>query len=122
MKTGTSTMMIIALLIPFPALSGEADVINVEISKTGVQTYSFAVTVLHADSGWEHYANKWDIIDNQGNILATRVLYHPHENEQPFTRNLAGVHIPQEIRSVTVRAHDLIHQYGGKTFEIDVLE
>ena len=122
MKAHTKAIIITALLIPFTSFAGEADVVNVKINKTGIQTYSFDVTVLHADSGWEHYANKWDIIDNNGNILGTRVLYHPHENEQPFTRSLAGVHIPQEVRSVTVRAHDLVHQYGGKTVEVRVPE
>jgi len=38
---------------------------------------------------------------------------HPHENEQPFTRSLSGVVIPEGITEVTLRAKDSVHEYGG---------
>ena len=38
-------------------------------------------------TGWEHYANKWDVVGPDDTILGTRVLLHPHVNEQPFTRS-----------------------------------
>jgi hypothetical protein len=47
-------------------------------------------------------------------LLGTRTLLHPHETEQPFTRSLAGVRIPNEVAEVTVRAHDRVHGYGGR--------
>lgn len=94
--------------------ANEADVLKVDVNKISATTYRFAVTVSHEDTGWDHYANKWDIIDLKGNILGTRILYHPHVDEQPFTRSLSEVYIPEYIETVTVRAHDLIHKYGGK--------
>jgi hypothetical protein len=53
-------------------------------------------------------------------VLGTRILHHPHVNEQPFTRNLSGVNIPNTIETVTIRAHDSVHEYGGKTVTVDV--
>jgi hypothetical protein len=53
-------------------------------------------------------------------VLATRILHHPHVNEQPFTRSLGGVMIPADISAVTVRAHDSVHGYGGKTLTIQL--
>ncbi len=96
------------------SLAGEADVTGVSVQKTGEYLYDFEVTVFHKDSGWQHYANKWDVSDNHGKVLATRTLYHPHVNEQPFTRSLSDVEIPMHIKSVTVRASDSVHEYGGK--------
>lgn len=95
--------------------AGEADVMKAEAKKTGESTYQFYVTVKHHDEGWSHYVNKWDVVAPDGTILGTRTLYHPHVDEQPFTRSLSGVEIPKGIRKVTIRAHDSVHEYGGKT-------
>ena len=109
-----SVLILIGLLIfPMVAFAGEADVIKVTVERQG-ESYRFAVTVLHDDEGWQHYANGWDVVAPDGQIVATRVLYHPHVNEQPFTRSLSGVVIDPEITSVTIRAHDLVHGYGGE--------
>ena len=101
-----------------PVLGGGADVVAVEVERAGNQTHSFNVTVSHADQGWDHYANRWEIMALDGEILAKRVLAHPHINEQPFTRSLSGVKIPVDIHQVTVRAHDSVHAYGGATKRI----
>ena len=100
--------------------AGEADVVDVSVKKSGNNIYSFSVTVRHADEGWDHYANKWDVVAPDGTVLGTRVLYHPHVDEQPFTRSLSGVNIPDTVDTVTVRAHDSVHKYGGKTFTLEV--
>ena len=73
-----------------------------------------------ADVDWDHYANKWDVIAPDGTVLGTRILHHPHVNEQPFTRSLSGVSIPDSIEKVTIQAHDSVHQYGGETVTVDV--
>ncbi len=110
------------LIISFagPVLGGEADIVAVEVESSAKQTYSFKVTVSHADQGWDHYANRWEIIAPNGEILAKRILAHPHTNEQPFTRSLSGVKIPVDINQVTVRAHDSVHAYGGTTMRVSL--
>jgi hypothetical protein len=94
--------------------AGEADVVNVEVRKRGSNLYDFSVTVQHQDSGWDHYANRWELLDEKGRVIGTRTLHHPHVNEQPFTRVLSGLVISAELKTVTVRAHDSVHEYGGK--------
>jgi hypothetical protein len=106
------------LLMCTAAFAGEADVIEVEVKRIGGDTYKFDVTVRHADEGWEHFANKWEVTAPDGTVLGTRVFAHPHDEEQPFTRSLSGVKIPENITDVTVRAHDLVHEYGGKTVTV----
>lgn len=102
------------------AIGGEADVVGVKINKQGGGAYSFDVSVRHGDTGWKHYANKWDVVAPDGTVLGTRELLHPHENEQPFTRSLSGVKIPDGIEKVTLRAHDSVHGYGGAEVTVDV--
>ena len=108
------------LIISTAAYAGQADVIAVDVSHTGADTYFFKVTVQHADEGWDHYADKWDVVAPDGRILGTRTLFHPHVGEQPFTRSLSDVKIPEPLTQVTVRAHDSVHKYGGKTATVAI--
>ena len=110
----------VMLIISTAAYAGEADVVEVEVKRTAEHIYFFKVTVRHADEGWDHYANKWDVVAPDGSVLGTRTLYHPHVDEQPFTRSLSDVKIPESITEVTVRAHDLVHEYGGETVIVAV--
>jgi hypothetical protein len=114
--------IICLLFFPFaPAVdAGEANVVAAEVNQTQEQTYRFTVSVLHADTGWEHYADRWEVIGQNGDILDTRVLAHPHVNEQPFTRSLSGVNIPAGVHQVTIRAHDSIHEFGGTSMNINL--
>jgi len=100
--------------------AGEADVVAVDLIETGERVYTFNVTVAHADEGWDHYADRWEIVAPDGNILATRVLLHPHVDEQPFTRSLAEVVVPEGIDVVEVRAHDSVHGLGGQSVTVEL--
>ena len=113
------TAMAAATMIAGSAAAGEADVVDVRMVERG-GTYSFSVTVRHADAGWEHYADKWEVVLPDGKVIDTRVLAHPHDSEQPFTRNLGGVRIPADLTKVRVRAHDKVHGYGGREMEVDM--
>jgi hypothetical protein len=111
----TRPVLIAALiLIPTtyaPLFAGTTDVVKVRVQCTHVCTFS--VTLKHADTGWDHYADKWEVLAPDGTVIGTRVLYHPHVNEQPFTRSLSGVKIPEGINEVTVRGKDSVHGFGG---------
>ena len=107
-----------AAVIGSAALAGEVDVTDVKVRKTGDNTYRFDVTLLHADTGWDHYANKWEVVAPDGTVLGTRVLAHPHVEEQPFTRSLGGVKIPDGIKQVIIRGGDSVHDLGGKEMTV----
>ena len=100
--------------------AGKADITAVNVTSEKEGTYRFEVTVFHSDEGWDHYADSWEIRDEQGTLYGTRTLHHPHVSEQPFTRSLSHVEIPLEINKVTVRSHDSIHLYGGKTITVEL--
>ncbi len=120
MLTRTGVIALVWCLIADAAGAGEANVETVRITRERAGTYRLDVAIRHGDTGWKHYADKWDVVAPGGEILATRVLLHPHENEQPFTRSLTGVSIPGGIARVTIRAHDKIHGYGGKVIPVAV--
>lgn len=109
-----------ALMAPETAAAGEADVVGVKIIREGTGTYRFDVTVRHGDEGWNHYGNRWDVVAPDGTVLGTRALAHPHENEQPFTRSLQRVRIPDGVGRVTVRANDSVHGTGGAEMSVGV--
>lgn len=100
------------------AMAGEADVVNAEARKGADGSYRFDVTVRHADTGWDHYADRWEVLAPDGTVLGTRTLLHPHVEEQPFTRSLSGVKIPEGVAEVTIRAHDSVDGFGGKTLTL----
>jgi hypothetical protein len=97
-----------------------AHVRAVTITADGGGTFTFDVTVASTDTGWEKYADAWEVRGPDGVVLGERVLAHPHETEQPFTRSLSGVAIPEEVTEVTVAAHDLVLGFCGEELTVTV--
>ena len=115
-------LVIMLMLAAGGARAGEADVVDVEVSRGADGTWRFDVTVRHADTGWEHYADAFEVVAPDGTVLGTRTLLHPHVDEQPFTRSLSGVAIPGGTGEVTVRAHDKVDGYGGTEIMVTLPE
>ena len=107
-----------------PASSDDLDYAQVVFVRAFEQeqgVWRFEVTVRHNDDGWNHYADMWQIVDpSSGSVIAERVLAHPHETEQPFTRSLGGIDIPKGVSTVTVRARCNVHMYGGREVLVDL--
>jgi hypothetical protein len=109
---------LLILLLPLAAFAGEVRILEVRVECPGSCT--FAVTLEHGDEGWNHYANQWDVVTLDDQVLKSRVLHHPHENEQPFTRSLSGVTIPPGVSQVKIRARDTVHGYSAQEFLVDL--
>ena len=109
--------------------SANADVIYVRAVQFTDGGWTFHVTVSHPDTGWDDYANGWDIVLPDGTKLLvhegdafTRLLAHPHETEQPFTRSQSGIIIPENVTQLTVRAHDIVDGFGGQEILVDLTQ
>lgn len=122
MKFNTARLAAVCLLALAPAfaLAGEADVLNATATAESGGSYRISATIRHDDTGWDHYADAFDILAPDGALLGKRILHHPHENEQPFTRSLSNVQVPSGATYVTVRAHDKVHGFGGKEFRLSL--
>ncbi len=121
MRAIVATLIVLFVMAdPASSLAGEADVVKATAQMESGGTWRFRVTVRHADEGWDHYADRWDVLAPDGSVLGVRTLLHPHVEEQPFTRMLGGVAIPEGIDRVTLRARDSVHGYGGETITVEL--
>ncbi|MEM9434743.1 MAG: hypothetical protein AAGA12_12545 [Pseudomonadota bacterium] len=107
------------LLAAGPAIAGPAVIEQVEARQQG-ETWSFSVTIRHGDTGWDHYADGWSVNAPDGTELGYRELLHPHENEQPFTRSLSGVSVPDSVNEVVIRAHDSVHGWSDQVYTLNL--
>ena len=87
----------------------DVQIIAVDLRSTQENVWQVSVTLKHGDTGWDHYADDWRLVDVEGNVLGDRILRHPHVNEQPFTRSLEGVSVPAGVTTLYVEAHDKVH-------------
>ncbi len=88
-----------------------ADVIQVAVSGNPL-SYAFSVTVRSSDTGCDNYADWWEVLSSDGELIYRRVLLHSHVDEQPFTRSGAPVNV-QEDEIILIRGHMNTTKYGG---------
>lgn len=101
------------------AVEGCADVIDASVERSG-DRYVVTATVRSADTGWDRYADAWEVRTTDGEVLGTRELTHPHVDEQPFTRSLTGVVIPEAVTTVEIAARDSVVGFCGTTVSVTV--
>jgi hypothetical protein len=112
MKRLLTLAALLPAMLPGAAFAGEVEIVDVRMAQRG-DGWTFDVTLRHKDEGWDHYADGWEVRGPDGAVLGHRTLLHPHVNEQPFTRSLSGVIIPEGVAEVTVHAHDKVHGWGA---------
>jgi hypothetical protein len=108
-------MRLIALIavLAGPAFADAPVVENVVVDGDRI-----SVTLSHPDTGWDHYADGWEVVDVAGNSLGMRELLHPHVTEQPFTRSLSGVQVPLGTSVIYVRARCNVDGWSDALFEV----
>ncbi|MEL6317254.1 MAG: hypothetical protein AAFR16_06400 [Pseudomonadota bacterium] len=104
------------------AAAGEADVMEAVATPAGgygdVEIWRFEVTVLHVGTSWQHYVSIIEVLAPNGALLGERRLYAPSLEDETFTTTIPQVEIPAGVTEVTVRAHDSVHGYGGRTVTV----
>ena len=96
------------------------DVIGVKVTETGENVYNFDVTISSAYDTPERYADAWRVKGEDGTVYGVRELLHDHATEQPFTRSLNDVAIPEGTARVIVEGRDLVHGWGGETMAVEL--
>jgi hypothetical protein len=112
---------LIALAPVAAAHANDVEVVQTEFSRQG-STWHVSTTLKHDDTGWDHYADQWRVVDSKGTVLGQRILYHPHEHEQPFTRSQGGIKIPAGTKTVYVEAHDKVHGWSKQRVRVDLTQ
>lgn len=105
---------ILPLLAPLAAAADPATITAIEAWPAG-DAWRFSVTVEHGDTGWDDYADGWEVRLPDGTVLGTRVLAHPHVNEQPFTRS-ATITVPAGITEVELFVSENVGGYGAQAY------
>jgi hypothetical protein len=117
-----------AELAPLPLLAQSTggqrfpDVIQVKVAPAGAGVFNFDVTVSSPYDTPERYADGFRVTTLPGEVLGVRTLWHDHQDEQPFTRDLYGVKIPPSVKVVVVQARDQKYGYGGRLVQVRLPE
>jgi hypothetical protein len=120
-SSGTDEQTALTAVVVTTTTAGCADVVEATIDSSG-DTYRLSATILSGDTGWEKYADAWEVRAPDGTVLGTRILAHPHVDEQPFTRFLDGVAIPAGTEDVEIAARDSVVGFCGETRSIAIPE
>ncbi|VGO18220.1 peroxiredoxin [Pontiella sulfatireligans] len=110
----------LALFLGLNAQANEVQIVNAKATKTS-DTWTIAVTLNHADVDRQHFADSWRIVTKDGKVLGLRELGHPHK-DQPFTRDLKNVQLPDSTTTVYIEAHDKVHGWSKERFELKLAE
>lgn len=95
--------LLFTLLAASPVAAEIPEILAAEAMRAG-DGWRVSVTLRHPDTGWDHYADGWQVQAPDGTVLGMRVLHHPHVEEQPFTRSLSGVKVPDGVTELRIRA------------------
>ena len=109
-----------------PSLA-EAHVRFVRATRAADGTWTLEVTIAHPNRGDGGYADGWDVITPNAQVLKTsvadaytQVLTAPTSRATEFTHTLIGLTIPADVTRFFVRAHDSVHGWGGAMVFVDL--
>lgn len=94
------------------------DVVSVTVQARAGNHFDFDVTISSPYDTPQRYADGFRVMTTGGQMYGERKLLHDHADEQPFTRDLYGVSIPEGVRAVVVQARDQKFGYGGKSMHV----
>ncbi len=82
---------------------GVTQVVKIQVSGDA-NAYTFAVAIESPDTGCDQYADWWEVVDLDGNLVYRRILDHSHVTEQPFVRSGENIALAKN-KEVYVRVH-----------------
>ncbi|EAR09338.1 hypothetical protein [Reinekea blandensis] len=80
--------------------------------------WSVTTTISSPYDSPERYADGFRVLTDTGVELEVRTLWHHHADEQPFTRSLVGLPIPDGVTSIYVQGRDKANGWGGQVVRV----
>jgi len=116
-------ILLLAAATPFLADAAAAaqhfpNVTAAEVQQGNGGKFDFHVTISSPYDTPQRYADAYRVLGPGGAVYGTRILWHDHQDEQPFTRSLYGVTVPPGVSKVVIQARDQKYGYGGGTVEV----
>ena len=101
------------------AMAGAADVIVATARQAADGSWSFNVTMRCDDRGATYFCDRFEVLSPTGGVLGVRRLLHDHTDEQPFSRDLQRVKVPEGFpHGVLIRGHHNIRGYDGAALKL----
>ena len=97
-----------------------ADVKIKRDSPEQVGIYHIVVTIEHQDAGWEDYVDAWEVVSADGQVLGSRPFFEPELEKATTVSALAGVVIPTDVETVTIRTRTHPDGYKGEPVEVAI--
>ena len=101
-------------------MAEKADVIDAKIKKSYGGSYVAYVKIKHNDVDASHFADEWEILDENGKRITVRLIFGPQPGKEIIDSELYGFKIPKGTKKIIIRAHCSKDGFGGKEFEIDL--
>ena len=115
-----ANLAVVCLCLSATAARADHPVVEGAEARGGGGGYTVSVTLSHPDTGWDHYADGWRVVLEDGTVLGTRELLHPHVTEQPFTRSLSSVSVPDGVDTVFIEARCNTHGWGDARYKLSL--
>lgn len=96
------------------------NVIAAEATKVG-NTWTVRATLSSPYDTPDRYADAFRVLTDDGIELGVRILWHDHANEQPFSRSLSGVAVPDDLVWVTIEGRDKTYGWGGQSIRLHLI-
>lgn len=77
--------------------------------------YTLSVTLASPDLGCSQYADWWEVVSPDTQLLFRRILTHSHVDEQPFTRSGGPLEVA-DTQHLIIRGHMNPFGYGSLVF------
>jgi len=113
------SLSLLLLAFAAPALAETPAVENIDVERGDIG-WRISVTLNHPDTGWDHYADGWEVLDAEGERIGYRKLHHPHVHEQPFTRSLTGIMVKDGVRQVFIKVRCSLDGWSGETVAVSL--
>ena len=108
-----------AALVAMPLVADEPRIRDATACKSGM-SWRVDVTLEHPDSGWDHYADGWEVLDADGNRLGYRGCITRMSTSSPLPARSPISTCPTARAKIHIRAHCSVDGWGEETFRIDI--
>ncbi|MEM7042305.1 MAG: hypothetical protein AAF543_05800 [Pseudomonadota bacterium] len=118
-----ASTLTLALVGTAQAEEQDARIADVQIKRDSPDQpgiYHIRVTIEHEDTGWDDYVEAWEIYDPDGKVIGVRPFFEPELERLKTVSALAGVVIPEDIKTVTIRARTYPKGFEGAPIEVSV--
>lgn len=108
---------------PAHAADEELRIADVQIKRDSPEQpgiFQIKVTIEHEDDGWDDYVEAWEVFGPDGQILGVRPFFEPAFDKPQTVSALAGVVIPAEVKTVTIRARTYPDGFEGEPVQAQI--